>query len=190
MPAGKALTGGRRRRGPRSCARALERRERTVGGRLLTGRSRWRGLRARWRCHGGRRPLMRAAELRAPRSGPHEPAQAGDNHSAPTHPSPSSHPSRAPPAVAAGLVSTRAATLTVAAPLCPGGSWRRRLRASAAAARCKWLLPLAGRAPGGGRPAGAALLGAHSCDDNVSRLPPCVLVFSDDSSPCPVCPCI
>jgi hypothetical protein len=47
---------------------------------------------------------------------------------APTHPSPSSHPSRPPPMVAAGHLSTRA----VAMPdlLCPGGSWWRRLRAS------------------------------------------------------------
>ncbi|XP_044968999.1 uncharacterized protein LOC123428995 [Hordeum vulgare subsp. vulgare] len=147
----EALVGGRRRRGPCSRARALERWERAralerweraralerwervVARRKavrVQERSRWRGACARRRCYGGCRPLQRAAELGAPRSGPRGPALARVNHSAPTHPSPSSHPSQPPPVVAAGLC-TRAVTLTVAAMLCHGESRRRRLRAGA-----------------------------------------------------------
>nr|XP_040250654.1 uncharacterized protein LOC120968170 [Aegilops tauschii subsp. strangulata] len=117
--------------------------------------------------------------MRAPRSGPCGPALACDSLSAPTHPSPSFHPSRPPPVAATGWVSTRAAVLDGRCLLCPGGSWRRMLRAGTAAARCRWLLSPACRAPGGGRPAGAAPVGAPPVTTMFLCIPPCVLVFSD-----------
>ncbi|XBI79846.1 hypothetical protein VPH35_089173 [Triticum aestivum] len=105
--------------------------------------------------------------MRAPRS--------GLRVSAPTHPSPSFHPSRLPSVVAAGRVSTRAAVLDGC---CSAVPWRWRLRAGAAAARCRWLLSPARRAPGGGRPAGAAPVGAPPVTTTFLGIPPCVLVFS------------
>ena len=170
MPAGEALSGGRRRRGPGSCGcHACSRRGGAAGdflhGEVELQRQRPATGGVRWRC----------GVLRSRPAGPQHP--------------PPPHPSLLPPPTP----PSRRWWKTLGRRACEQQSFGRWLRCSAVPRRIPaveaagrrggghspWRrgagdrVSPARRAPDGGRPAGAALAGAPSCDDNVRLPSPC-----------------